>query len=218
MGKSGTGKSTSLKNLDPKETYIINCLGKKLPFKGSSSTFSEELKNLKNTTDYEKIIALIEGVSTKIPRIKNIVIDDASYIMRDEFFARAKERGYDKFTEIGLHMQKIISAAKSARNDLNIFLMFHSDELQDSGSIVEYKVATIGKMLDEKYNPIEVVPVVLYSSVKFNEKKQAEYGFYTHRTKEGNVIIPAKSPDGMFEEDFIPNDLSVVIEHMNNYY
>ena len=218
MGKSGTGKSTSLKTLDPKTSYIINCLGKKLPFKGSSKIFDESLKNLKNTSDFEKITALIENISAKVPRIKNIVIDDASYIMRDEFFARAKERGYDKFVEVAVHMQKIITAAKDARPDLNVFLMFHSDELQDSGSIVEYKVATIGKMLDEKYNPIEVVPVVLYSSVKFNDNKQPEYGFYTHRTKEGNVIIPAKSPDSMFEDDFIPNDLGEVIKKMEAYY
>ena len=114
MGKCGTGKSTSLKNLDPTQTYIINCLGKRLPFKGSSELFSEEKKNLKNTTDYDKISELITKISDKIPRIKNVVIDDASYIMRDEFFARGKERGYDKFVEIGMHMQQIIVSAKDA--------------------------------------------------------------------------------------------------------
>lgn len=218
MGKSGTGKSTSLKNLDPKASYIINCLGKRLPFKGSSSIFSSENKNLKYTTDYEKIIGLIESISSKIPRIKNIVIDDATYIMRDEFFARAKEKNYDKFTELAQHMQQIIGAAKDARADLNVFLLFHSEELFDSNNVVEYKVSTVGKMLDEKYNPIEVVPMVLYSSVKFNDKKQPEYGFYTHRTKEGNIVIPAKTPAGMFEEDFIPNDLNYVIKKMEEYY
>lgn len=218
MGKCGTGKSTSLKNLDPTQTYIINCLGKRLPFKGSSELFSEEKKNLKNTTDSDKISELISKISDKIPRIKNVVIDDASYIMRDEFFARGKERGYDKFVEIGMHMQQIIVSAKDARKDLNIFLMFHSDELMDSGTIVEYKAATIGKMLDEKYNPLEVVPMVLYSTVRFNDNKQPEYGFYTHRTKENNIVIPAKTPAGMFEEDFIPNDLNYVIKKMEEYY
>ena len=67
-------------------------------------------------------------------------------------------------------------------------------------------------------NPIEVVPMVLYSSVKYDDKGNATYGFYTHRTKEGSVEIPAKTPDGMFEEDFIPNDLGVVVKAMNSYY
>lgn len=124
----------------------------------------------------------------------------------------------DKFVEIGMHMQQIIVSAKDARKDLNIFLMFHSDELMDSGTIVEYKAATIGKMLDEKYNPLEVVPMVLYSTVRFNDNKQPEYGFYTHRTKENNIVIPAKTPAGMFEEDFIPNDLNYVIKKMEAYY
>lgn len=67
-------------------------------------------------------------------------------------------------------------------------------------------------------NPIEVVPMVLYSAIKYDDKGKPTYGFYTHACKEGTVEIPAKSPDGMFEEEFIPNDLGYVVKKMEEYY
>ena len=73
-------------------------------------------------------------------------------------------------------------------------------------------------MIDNQYNPMEVVPMVLYSAIKFDEKGKPTYGFYTHATMEGTVQIPAKTPNEMFEEDFIPNDLGAVVKAMNEYY
>ena len=60
--------------------------------------------------------------------------------------------------------------------------------------------------------------MVLYSAIKYDDKGVAHYGFYTHRCMEGTVEIPAKSPDEMFADDFIPNDLQVVVNAMNEYY
>ena len=76
----------------------------------------------------------------------------------------------------------------------------------------------MGNLVDNCYNPLEVVPMVLYSSVRYDDKGNASYGFYTHRCKEGTVEIPAKTPDEMFEEDFIPNDLGYIVNKMNEYY
>ena len=72
--------------------------------------------------------------------------------------------------------------------------------------------------MDSQYNPIEVVPMVLFSTIKYDEKGKPQYGFYTHAAMNGNIEIPAKSPNGMFEEDFIPNDLGEVVKAMNEYY
>lgn len=218
LGKSGTGKSTSIKGLDPKETVVFNVLHKRLPFKGSGAMYSAENNNLLEIDNYKDIADNIEGISAGASYIKNIVIDDMSYTMRKEFFARAKEVGYGKFTELAQHFQQIIVACEKSRADLNIFLMLHSEDVQSDKTTVGYKVATVGSMIDNQYNPIEVVPIVLYSSVKYDDKGQASYGFYTHRCKEGVVEIPAKSPDGMFAEDFIPNNLADVVKAMNEYY
>lgn len=96
LGESGSGKSTSLKTLDPKETCIFNVLGKRLPFKGSNALYNEENKNLFKISDWSTVKSYLDSIDTKAPHIKNIVIDDAIYIMRTEFFNRSKERGFDK--------------------------------------------------------------------------------------------------------------------------
>ena len=93
LGKSGTGKSTSIKGLNPKETVIINTLKKRLPFKGSNSMYNTENKNLFNIDDYTSVINYLTNISQKATYVKNVVLDDSIYIMRKEYFKRAKETG-----------------------------------------------------------------------------------------------------------------------------
>lgn len=193
-------------------------LGKKLPFKGSNSLYNSDKKNLFRVEDHTQLISLLQGCDQSAPHIKNIIIDDCMYIMRKEYFRRAKEAGYNKYTELAMHFQQIISTCEQMRDDINVFFLAHTEEVVSDNTIVGYKVATIGKLLDTQYNLIEVVPVVLFSAVRFDDKGTASYGFYTHRLMEGNVEIPAKSPDGMFEDDFIPNDLGIVTKAMSEYY
>lgn len=95
LGHSGTGKSTSIKTLDPKETVVLNVLRKRLPFKGSQGQYNAESKNLFNVDDYQTIINLL-GACNGQAHVKNIIIDDMTYILRKEFFKRAKETGYGK--------------------------------------------------------------------------------------------------------------------------
>lgn len=217
LGKSGTGKSTSIKTLNPDETVIVNVLGKKLPFKGSGSLYNTDKKNLFRVEDYQQMINLLTACD-KQPHVKNIILDDCIYIMRKEYFKRAKETGYAKYTELAQHFQQIISTCEQLRDDINVFMILHSEDVQSEKTIVGFKVSTIGQLLDSQYNPIEVVPMVLYSAVKFDERGNPTYGFYTHATMEGTAQIPAKTPDGMFTEDFIPNDLGAVVKAMNEYY
>lgn len=218
LGKSGSGKSTSIKDLDPKETVVINTLNKRLPFKGSAKIYNSESKNLFHADTYGMVINLLNNISEKALHVKNVVLDDIIYIMRKEFFSRAKESGYNKFTEIGAHFQQIISTCESLRQDLNVFFILHSEDVMSDTAVTGYKVATVGKLLDSQYNPIEVVPMVLYSAIKYDEKGNPQYGFYTHATKEGTVEIPAKTPADMFSENFIPNSLGTVVKAMNEYY
>ncbi len=218
LGKSGSGKSTSIKTLDPKETVVLNVLKKRLPFKGSMGVYNTENKNLFNVNDYATIVTYLTGVGEKMPNIKNVVIDDAIYVMRKEYFKTAKISGYNKYTDMAAHFQSIISTAENLRDDLNVFLIMHSEEIVSDGTIIGYKPSTVGKLIDNSYNPVEVVPMVLFSSVKYDDKGNASYGFYTHRCMEGNTEIPAKSPDEMFTENFIPNDLGYVVKAMNEYY
>lgn len=218
LGKSGSGKSTSIKGLNPKETVVFNILKKRLPFKGSSSLYNVENKNLFNLDEYDKLNSYLQSIDKNAPHIKNIVADDITYVMRKEYFKTAKITGFNKFVDIASHFQSIISTAENMRDDINFFILMHSEDVVSDNSIVGYKPSTVGKLIDSSYNPMEVVPMLLYSAVKYDENKNPIYGFYTHRCLEGSIEIPAKTPEGMFEEDFIPNDLGIVVKSMNDYY
>ena len=155
LGSSGNGKSSSIKSLDPKETFIINVLNKNLPFKGSKKNYNKDNKNITSTSNWDKISKLLTLISDKYENVKNIVIDDAIYIMRTEFFDRSGERGYDKYNELADHFRKIISKCNSLREDITVFLMLHTEAIETSGDIKTYKASTVGKLLDKMYDPLE---------------------------------------------------------------
>lgn len=218
LGDTGSGKSTSLKTLNPKETVVVNVLGKRLPFKGSASLYSTENKNLIKISDYLSLLSFLDNIDTKAPHVKNVIIDDAIYIMRTEFFDRSKERGFDKYNELADHFRKIISKCGSLRDDLNVFMLLHIEPVESDGSLIGYKSASVGKLLDKMYNPLESVAVTLFAQPRYDDKGIPTYGFYTHKKKLNGVELPCKTPEGMFEEDFIPNDLGMVVKAMAEYY
>lgn len=218
LGKSGSGKSSSIRTLNPDETVIFNVLKKRLPFKGSAKLYNKEKANLFQIDNYADIKNYLKQIDEKAAKVKNIIIDDVIYLMRKEFFATAKQVGFGKFTTIAANFQSLISTAENLREDLNIFFIFHSEDVVSDNAIVTYKPATVGKLIEQQYNPVEIVPMVLYASIKYDENKKPIYGFYTHRCLEGSIEIPSKSPDGMFDEDFIPNDLNYVVAKINEYY
>ena len=218
LGASGSGKSTSIKTLKPEETVVLNVLGKDLPFKGSRTNYTREKLNLIQTSKWDSIINMMQSISKNKPDIHNIVIDDAIYIMRTEFFDRCKEKGYDKYNELADHFRRLISEGNSLRNDITVFMMLHTEPIEADGSIIGYKATTIGKLLDKQYNPVESVSVTLFAQPQYDEEGKPTFGFWTHPMKVNGIEIPAKTPDEMFEEDFIPNDLQYVINKMREYY
>lgn len=218
MGESGSGKSTSIKSLDPKETVIFNILGKRLPFKGSAASYNETNKNLFKVDNWQTVINYLNSISASAPHIKNVVLDDAIYIMRTEFFDRSKERGFDKYNELADHFRRIIATCSSLRDDLNIFMLLHVESVEADGSIIGYKSSSVGKLLDKMYRPEENTAITLFAQPKFDDKGKASYGFYTHKMKVNGVELPSKTPEGMFEEDWIPNDLGLVVKSMKEYY
>lgn len=220
LGPTGSGKSTSIKNLDPKETMVLALkdIDKALPFKGSRKLYNVENKNYFALKDYAEIISYMESASKNLKNIHNIIVDDAIYVMRTEFFNRASEKGYDKYNELADHFRRIIATGSTLRSDINVFLMLHTEPIEEDGNIVGYKASTVGKLLDKMYNPLESVTITLFCQPKFDDEGNPQFGFWTRKKKVGSVELPCKSPDGMFEEEFIPNDLALVVKAMNEYY
>lgn len=211
IGESGTGKSTSLCNLDPKETFIINVLDKPLPFRGYKQSYKriasweDKEGNYYASDDYQKLIKCIRTVNLMRPDIKNLIIDDWQYTMCNEFMRRATETGFTKFTEIGQHAWSIIKELTACRDDLDCFVLSHSDT--DANG--KYKCKSIGKMLDEKITIEGMFTIVLHTQIM-----DGAYRFLTQN--DGSHI--AKSPQGMFDEKYIKNDLAFVKQQMTSYY
>lgn len=220
-GLSGTGKSTSfgnfpdlgIKGLNPEETFVINVAGKDLPFRGWKKTYTGKSETNKGnyfeSSEAAKITAIIEGVSKSRPDIKNIIIDDAQYIMGFEFMKRAKETGYGKFSDIGVNISKVIEAARGSRSDLKVFFMWHPDKATDG----TFKLKTVGKMVDDYLNLEGLFTVILYSRVEKDLDNKVSYQFVTNN----DGYHPGKSPFGLFSEMYIKNDLGFVSEMIDKY-
>jgi energy-coupling factor transporter ATP-binding protein EcfA2 len=213
VGQTGTGKSTSIKHLNPEETYIINVAKKELPFKGSEKLYNAEKKNYKEIDDANEISRLLKTISDKAPHIKNIIIEDSNYIMGFNIVAKATEIGFTKFSVMARDMVDLFRTARQLRDDITVFYFSHPETVEDGGEIIGYKIKTAGKMIDNQVLLEGLLTVCLYTNVE-ETKDGATYTFVTNRYKK----MPAKSPDGMFAETKIPNNLQLVVNALNEYY
>jgi len=214
VGQTGTGKSTAIKHLDSKETYIINVAKKELPFKGSEKLYNAENKNYKEIDDANEITRLLKTISDKAPHIKNIIIEDSNYIMGFSIVSKATEVGYMKFSIMARDMVELFREARKLRDDLKVFYFTHPEVIEDGGEIVGYKIKTAGKLIDNQIILEGLMTVCLYTYVEDSKDGSATYNLLTNRYKK----YPAKSPDGMFADIKIPNNLQLVADTIDAYY
>ena len=196
LGRSGSGKSYSMRNF-PKDKYaVINVQGKILPFKGAGQV---------ETTATDNSDEIIKALEIYAKTYKSIVIDDYQYTMANEFMRRSYERGYDKFTEIGRHAWDIANAVSELPNDVIVYILCHTDRDEEGNE----KIKTIGKLLDEKICLEGMSTIVLKTNVS-----DGVYTFLTQNSGKDTV----KSPAGMFPSYAIDNDLYYVDQKIRNYY
>lgn len=210
LGESGSGKSTSLRNLDSSETFVINVIGKPLPFRGALSKYrklsSDGLEgNYYATDDTATIKRIINLINQKRPDIKTLVIDDFGYTVTNSFMRKANQRGYDRFVEIAKDMFDVLDIVSNLRDDLYCFVMMHTETDSQGRS----KPRTVGRMIDQ-YICIEGK----FSTVVHAVVNDGNYQFITNF--DGQHM--AKSPFGMFDNLLIDNDLFLIIETMKEYF
>lgn len=218
IAESGAGKSTSIENLDPKETFIINVANKPLPFKGWKKKYVLWSKdnpsgNLYTGSSAQQIEACLGYVNSKRPEIKTIVVDDFQYMSSFEFFDRSDEKGYEKFTQIGANLARIARMPKDLRDDLTIMFLTHAEESTDLEGKRKFKAKTIGRMVDEKLSLEGLFSIVLFGKVKKDKDGNIRFIFETQNNGENTC----KSPKGMFPDFEIPNDLAYVKQAIQDY-
>ena len=200
LGTSGTGKSASLRNMNPADTLLIQTIPKPLPFRSSAWRLVKDGGNVIVSALADTIINAMHKTSRPI-----VVIDDFQYLLAVEFMARASETGYGKFTEMAKHYFDVLTAAANLAPEKRVYLLSHTD-MAENGQV---KAKTIGKLLDEKITVEGLVTIVLRTHVI-----NGQYVFSTHNNGQDTV----KTPMGMFEAEHIPNDLLEVDKAVVEYY
>lgn len=192
ISKSGTGKSSSLRNLKKGEASIVLSSGKELPFRTDIATMVPK--------NYVDVLSAIEKASAPI-----VVIDDANYLMSFEEMSRVTEIGYAKFTQMAQNMFKLFKAIIDKESDQTFYIMAHAAESEDG--MLRFK--TTGKMLSDK--------VVLegLTNILITNEITADGEFVFKVQTDGTGV---KTPLGMFDTATIPNDLKIVDGAIRKYY
>lgn len=196
MGESGTGKSTSLRNVDPTIMGIVNPVGKPLPFKGKIDTLDDE-------TDATKICKWMRKQVDAGKKV--LVVDDFQYILSVPYMNRIQENGWDKWNDFGANYFDIIDICKELPDDVVVYYLTHTETLENGVTTIKL----IGKLLREKITIEGLFTIVLRTGVN-----EGRYYFYTQNSGKDTV----KSPMGMFPSYAIENDLKYVDDKIRNYY
>ena len=205
LGESGTGKSASLRNIQPEDTFLVQAVRKPLPFRNSWTDYDQQTKKGQIIqSDDCTFISQVIMAARSMGRNK-VIVDDFQYIMANEFMRRSQETGFTKFTEIAKHVWELILTATNASPDTCVYFLAHT-ETNEAGKI---KAKTIGKLLDEKITLEGLFTIVLRSLVD-----DGKYMFSTQNSGMDTV----KSPMGMFEDRFIENDLNTVDQTIREYF
>lgn len=203
LGSSGTGKSTSLRNLDPTKTLLIQCIKKPLPFRAAGWKTRINLKaegNVIQTSDPLLIEKLLRSSPHEV-----VVIDDYQAVMVNELLNRSSEKGYEKFTDIAKAAWNIFNAAGDLAAHRRVYILAHT-QTDDFGQV---RMKTVGKMVDQT-----LVPEGYFTIVLKTEVINSSYKFSTQT----NGQDCCKSPIDMFPDKHIDNDIAAVDAAICDFY
>lgn len=219
VGESGTGKSTSLRNLNPEETFIISTTGKPLPFRAWKKKYIPikiEGKNVSGnyyiSSKWDQILKILQIIDKMMPQIKQVIIDDFQYVLSYEFVDRATEVGYTKFSELAQHAMEILRYSEKMRGDCKMIFLTHSENVGDNVN-PKFVIKTVGKLLSEKVTLEGLFTYIFFTKVSEGDSGRMEYKLITNN--DGTCV--AKTSFGMFEDLEIDNDLNEIIHVIDAY-
>ena len=208
MGESGSGKTTSMRNLDPETTFYIDCDKKGLSWPKWRDQYNTEKKNYLVNDFVQNVQRTIEIINANedYKHIKTVVIDTLNGLMVADEVRRMKEKGYDKWQDLAQCVWQLLDSLYTFRDDLTIIVICHSQTQKEDDGYTFTRIKTSGKKLD-KLNVESKLTTVLFATCK-----DGKYVFKTHADNS-----TAKTPLGAFQEDEIENDIVKVLEALIDY-
>ena len=203
IGTSGSGKTTSLEKLDPKQTFYIDADGKGLSWKGWRKQYNKENKNYFQCDAPEQIFSLMQTIDEKQKQIKFLVIDTLNGCMVADEMRRSKEKAYDKWVDLAQSVYNIVDYSNKMRDDLTVILIGHTQTSDDGFTCMLTNGRKLNKICLESK-----MTTVLLSRINDN-------GEYVFETRAKNST--AKTPRGAFDDDEIPNDITLVIDALKDF-
>lgn len=205
-GESGSGKTTSMRNLDPTTTYYVDADRKGLSWKGWREQYNSNRKNYLKCDDANIVRAYIKKIAEKCPQIKVIVVDTINGLMVADEMRRSKEKGYDKWMDLATCVWDLVVECYDYRDDLTVVFTAHTQTETDDGGYRFTRIQTSGKKLNKIVLESKFTTVLLSKCVD---------GRYLFETQANNST--AKSPMGAFESFEIDNDIVAVIEALKDF-
>lgn len=215
VGRSGMGKSTSLRNLNPEETVIINTDQKALPFRQFNQKYNEEKRNYRKTSDVSVVVSTLMKVN-KNENVKTVIIDTWSRIMTDAIMSQSfrSEKGFDKWSKMAASQYDLINIVNdSMRDDIIVYLFAHPETHYDEAGFASERIGVQGKML-ERFVPESFSSIVLYAEII---KQPGQPNRHVFRTVSSGSDT-CKTPLEMFEDSEVENDLVLVNQAIREYY
>jgi hypothetical protein len=210
MGESGSGKTTSMRNLDPATTVYFDCDKKGLSWKCWREQYNEEKNNYIVSDDVDYVTNLIQTISDNTEKnghVKTVVVDTINGLMVADEMRRMKEKGYDKWQDLAVSVYNLIDKALLFRDDLTIIFLAHTQtDREESSNYVFTHIKTSGKKLDKIVLESKFPTVILAKII------DGRHVFEVHANNS-----TAKTPLGAFEENIIDNDITKVLEALKDY-
>lgn len=206
MGESGSGKTTSCRNLPPEQTIYIDCDGKGLSWKGWRNQYNQKKRNYFRSDNPALVKQTLDAVNAKYLNIKYVVVDTINGIMVGDEMRRMGEKGYDKWKDLASSVFSIINDSNGYRDDLTVIFLAHSETDKDDDGYCITRIKTNGKKLNKIVLESKFTTVLLAKCTKDG------YVFETHANNS-----TAKTPMGAFDTDTIPNDIQSVIDALKDY-
>ena len=208
MGESGSGKTTSMRNLDPKTTFYIDCDKKGMSWKGWRNQYNEKNKNYVATDLEQTVYKLLDRVNKEdqFKKVRVVVIDTLNAIMVSDEVRRMKEKSYDKWVDLAQCIWELLTHASELRDNLTVIFVCHSQTQKEDDGYTFTRIKTSGKKLDKLCIETKLT-TVLYSTME-----DGQYVFRVHADHS-----TAKTPLDAFQDDTVPNDIAAVLKVLEEF-